>query len=62
MACLAAAIFGLIVFMRMLVLGGASADAQGFRREDQPFVYWSIVIVGMLADAALFYCAYLEFA
>ncbi len=60
MACLAAAAFGLIVIIRMLVLGGASANAQGFRREEQPFAYWFIVLVGSIVDVLLFYCAYTE--
>lgn len=58
MAFLAAAVFGLVVIIRMLVLKGASADAQNFRREDQPLAYWSIVVAAGLIDLALFVLAY----
>lgn len=40
---------------RMLFVGSASADGQGLRREDQPLIYWSIVVIGIVADIALIY-------
>ena len=51
------AIFGALVVVRMLILGGASADCKGFRREEQPAVYWTIVLVAVLIDAFFFYLA-----
>lgn len=51
------ALFGAFVVIRMLISGGASADGQGFRREDQPFIYWCIVTVALGVDLFLFYLA-----
>lgn len=62
MAFLAIAIFGLIVIIRGLVLGAAAADGKGLRRDEQPFVFWSIVFFGTIIDFYLFYLAYKEFS
>ena len=51
------AVFGAIVVVRMLVLGAASADGLGFRRDEQPEVYWVIVAIAVVIDAAFFYLA-----
>ena len=57
-APLAVGIFGLVVVGRMLFNGSASADGQGFRRDNEPFLYWSIVtaaaaVVGFFFDLSL---------
>jgi hypothetical protein len=52
---LVVAIFGAIVVIRMLVLGAASADGLGFRHDEQPVVYWLIVVIAVAIDAAFFY-------
>ena len=57
-APLAVAIFGTFVVGRMLFNGSASADGQGLRREDQPFLYWAIVLAGVTAVGGLFYLAF----
>ena len=62
MAFLAVAIFGLIIIIRALVLGAAAADGKGLRRDDQPFVFWAIVFIGITIDFYLFYLAYKEFS
>jgi hypothetical protein len=54
---LAAGIFGLFVLIRMLWIAGASADGEGFRRAEQPILYWGIFAAGVLVDGALFYFA-----
>ena len=56
-APLAVGIFGAIVVGRMLFNGSASADGQGLRREDQPFLYWAIVLAGVAVVGFLFYLA-----
>lgn len=61
MAFLAAAVFGLIVIIRMAILGGASADGQSLRREEHPVIYWVIFSTAILIDLVLFYFAYREF-
>jgi hypothetical protein len=55
LAALLAGLFGVIVVVRALVVGGASADGQGFRREDEPMLYWSIVAAGTAATCFLLY-------
>ena len=57
-APLAVGIFGLIVVGRVLIIGGASADGQGFRRDEEPFLYWSIVAAGSAIVGFLFYLAF----
>lgn len=52
-----AAFFGLIVVVRMLIVGGASADGKGFRRENQPGAFWTIVVVAIIVDLLLFFIA-----
>jgi hypothetical protein len=52
--------FGLFVVGRMIVLGGASADGQGFRRDDQPIIYWTIVAIAFAIVCSMFYIAMVE--
>ncbi len=47
----------LFVTGRALVIGSASVDGQGFQREDEPMLYWSIVLAGLLIACFLFYLA-----
>lgn len=61
MAFLAVAIFGLIVLVRTVIIGGASADGQSFRRDRQPLLFWTILSVGAVIDILLFYLAYRDF-
>jgi len=51
-------LFCLFAVGRALVIGGASADGQGFRREDEPLLYWSIVTAGVVMTCFLFYVAF----
>ena len=51
------AVFGAAVVVRMLVLGAASADGRGFRRDNDALVYWFIVFVAVIIDVAFFYLA-----
>jgi hypothetical protein len=39
----------------MLVVGGASADGQGFRRDKESTIYWAIVALAALVVSALLY-------
>jgi len=57
---LAVGTFGLFVVGRMIVLGGASADGQGFRRDEQPAIYWTIVAIGCAIVCGLFYIAIVD--
>ena len=61
MVYFAIAVFGVIVIIRMLLLGGATADGQGLRRDENPAVYWSILSIAVIVDLLLLYFAYLEF-
>jgi hypothetical protein len=54
----AALLIGLLIVggtIRTLVVGGASADGQGLRRDDTPEVYWAIILAGALAGGFLIY-------
>jgi hypothetical protein len=51
-------VLGVVVVGRALVIGGASVDGEGFRREDEPMLYWSIVAAGVLISGFCFYQAF----
>jgi hypothetical protein len=50
-------VLGLFVIGRALVIGSASVDGEGFRREDEPMLYWAIVLAGALITCFFFYLA-----
>jgi hypothetical protein len=52
---LAVGVLTAAVTVRGLVNGSGSADGQGFRREDEPLLYWSIIVAGALVTVLLFY-------
>jgi len=54
-AALLVGLFGLLVVGRALVVGGASADGEGFRRDEEPMLYWSIVAAGTAITCFLLY-------
>jgi hypothetical protein len=48
-------VFVVAVVGRALVIGSASIDGEGFRREDEPTLYWSIVLAGIVIATFLLY-------
>jgi hypothetical protein len=58
LAPLLVGVFMMFVVGRALVIGGASADGQGFRREDEPALYWSIVGAGFIGACFLLYLGF----
>jgi hypothetical protein len=57
-AGLAASAFGAFVIYRTLKTGGASADGEGFRREEQPALYWTIFAGAVLVECAFLYLTF----
>ena len=57
-AAVVVGIFCLFVVGRALVIGGASAGGEGFRREDEPFLYWSIIAAGIAVTCFLLYLGF----
>ena len=51
-------LIGVFAVGRALVIGSASTDGQGFRRDEEPMLYWSIVAAGVLMTGFLFYVAF----
>ena len=54
-AGLVASAFGAFVLIRMLKKGGASADGEGFRRDEQPAVFWTIFSAGVVIECGFLY-------
>lgn len=54
---LIAAIFGIIVIIRSVIIGSVSPDGHGFRRDEQPTLFWSILFIIVTIDLWLFYIA-----
>jgi hypothetical protein len=52
--------FGVFAVGRMIVLGSASTDGQGFRRDEEPVIYWTIVALGCAIVGFFFYIAIFE--
>ncbi len=43
------------MLIRMLKKGGASADGEGFRRDEQPAVFWTIFSAGVVIECGFLY-------
>ena len=56
---LLAGLFGAFVVARALKTGSGTPDGQGLRRDEQPVIFWMIVILGVCVVAALFFFAFL---
>lgn len=54
---LAACAFGLFVVGRMLVLGSATPNGEGFRRDEESAAYWTTVAFGCVVVCMFFYIA-----
>jgi hypothetical protein len=55
---LAATAFGAFVLIRMLRKGGASADGEGFRRDEQPALFWTIFSAGVFIECGFLYLTF----
>jgi lipid-A-disaccharide synthase-like uncharacterized protein len=51
-------IFGIIVLVRMILIGGASVSGDNFRRSEQPVLFWSIFVFGLIGVIFIFYFAF----
>ena len=50
-------ILGLFVVGRALIIGSASVDGEGLRRDEEPMFYWPIVAAAVLITGFLLYRA-----
>lgn len=48
-------IVGGVAIIRILRTGSASVDGEGFRRDDDPFSFWTILLVGVALIGLLFF-------
>jgi hypothetical protein len=44
---------GVIAILRITITGSASLDGVGLRREDQPEVYWTVLLASLLVTGFL---------
>lgn len=54
---LAVATLGTVVVIRGFLIGSASPNGENFRRDEDPFSFWLIMIASIAAIAFLFYQA-----
>jgi hypothetical protein len=57
-AALVVGLLGVFAVGHALVSGSAAADGEGFRREDEPLLYWSITAAGAAITCFLLYLGF----
>jgi hypothetical protein len=50
--------FLLLMIIRALVRGAASADAESITREEEPFFYWLIITMAIAGEFILLWAAF----
>lgn len=52
------ALLGLVAAGQMVASGSGSPDGQNFRRDEEPFIYWLLLVSLLFADVLLFWFAF----
>jgi heme/copper-type cytochrome/quinol oxidase subunit 1 len=47
------ATIGAVAIVRMVVTGSAAADGKSLRRDEEPVVYWTVIVAAILIVAFL---------
>jgi hypothetical protein len=58
LALIALGVFGVILTIRALIMGGTSASARTITRSDEPLAYWSTIVAAVLITVFFFWKAF----